>query len=367
MSSSREQMARPALSRINNVQALRGFAALLVVLGHSGWNPPGLMGFGTFGVDIFFVISGFIMAMIVARNPDKFFLRRLIRILPLYWTATFGVFVLAAWKPNLMMHTRANWGELALSLLFIPFFKNGATNVASPVLFVGWTLNYEMFFYVVLALCLLVSRKWAAWMACAAIVITMLVCRPFGLRYAATMLYSDPIILEFVLGVLAYHAATSFSAERCRHLRWPAGALLVLAALFMVSVQATRLWPPILITRLVPFGVPSFFLVASAAVLSRGGADTRLRLLVLLGDASYVIYILHTYVLDGFNRVLAHRWPALKIDHAPGCLLSMALVTSLSVLIYLRAEKPAVDWLSDKFGTRRIPKAEVKDPAESMA
>jgi len=82
---------KPSLDKINNVQALRGFAALLVVLGHTEYAPPGMRPLGTFGVDIFFVISGFIMAMIVDRNPEKFLLRRFVRILPLYWTATLGV------------------------------------------------------------------------------------------------------------------------------------------------------------------------------------------------------------------------------------------------------------------------------------
>jgi peptidoglycan/LPS O-acetylase OafA/YrhL len=123
-------------------------------------------------------------------------------------------------------------------------------------------------------------------------------------------------------------------------------------------------WP---LPRVVTSGVPSFFLVAGAALLSRTGWDTRSRTAVLLGDASYCVYILHTYVLDGFNRLLSPVFAALAIDRLAGCLLSISLVVALSVLIYLKAEKPAIDWLSDKFGTRRIPRAEAKDPAESMA
>jgi peptidoglycan/LPS O-acetylase OafA/YrhL len=359
-------MANPPLSRINNVQALRGFAALLVVLGHSGYALPGMEAFGTFGVDIFFVISGFIMAMIVDRNPEKFFARRLIRILPLYWTATVGVFLLAAWRPEWMIHTRANFEELALSLLFIPFFKNG-THVASPVLFVGWTLNYEMFFYVTLALSLLVYRRRAKLLACLMVIATMLLCRPLGARYAATAAYSDPVILEFVLGVAAWSLLRRLDHARAVRLRWPAVSMVVVSALTMISIQGTRLWPVILVTRLISCGVPSFFLVGGAALLSKSGWDTRSKSLVLLGDASYVIYIIHTYVLDGFNRVLAKKLPILAIDHTVGCLLSVSLVLGLSVVIYLKAEKPVVDWLSAKFGTKHIRLAEVKDPAESVA
>jgi exopolysaccharide production protein ExoZ len=167
--------------------------------------------------------------------------------------------------------------------------------------------------------------------------------------------------------VLAYTLVARFNQAQARSLRWPAIVLIAVTAFAMISYQATSLWPPNHLGRLYTFGVPSFFLVVSAAILSRSGADTRSRLLVLLGDASYVIYILHTYVLDGFNRVLARRWPVLQIDHLLGCVLSITLVTALSVVIYLKAEKPTIDWLSERFGTRRIPRAEVKDPAESMA
>lgn len=357
----------PQPNRINNVQALRGFAALLVVLGHTEFALPGMQPFGTFGVDIFFVISGFIMAMIVDRNSEKFFLRRLIRILPLYWTATLGVFALAAFTPRLMMHTRANWGELALSLLFIPFFKNGATMNANPILFVGWTLNYEMFFYVVLAICLAFTRKHATLIAGAIIALTLVICRPFGNRTAITLLYGYPIILEFPFGIAAYWLVRRMSLAQTVRLRRPAAFAVAAAALLMISFQGTSLWPRISLHRLFLFGVPSFVLVGSAALLSKSGWDTRSRLLVLLGDASYVMYILHTYILDGFDRVLARRAPALAIHHPAGCVISVALAIVVSIAVYLWAEKPVVDWLSDKFGTRRIPRAEVKDPAQSMA
>ena len=77
------------------------------------------------------------------------------------------------------------WWELGLSLLFVPFFKESGT--PNPILFVGWTLNYEMYFYVVLALCLLVSRKRAPWLAAGVLVAVMLALHPFGHRLAVTM------------------------------------------------------------------------------------------------------------------------------------------------------------------------------------
>jgi peptidoglycan/LPS O-acetylase OafA/YrhL len=351
--------------RINNVQALRGFAALMVVLGHTMFAFPHMVPFGTFGVDIFFVISGFIMAMICDRNPEKFLLRRVIRIVPLYWTATLGVFVLAVVAPELMKTTRPVPWELALSLLFVPFYKESGT--VNPILFVGWTLNYEMFFYVVLAICLRVSRRRATLLAAVVLFAVLLLCQPFGDRLAVTTLYGNSILLEFVLGMVAYALVRATPEMRARKLRWLAALGVVAAAAMLIFDAGFEMYPFTHWDRLSGQGMPSFVLVLSAAMLSRGGADTRVRLLVLLGDASYVIYILHTYVLDGFDRVLAKRWPAVSIAQPLGCVASIALVTVLSVGIYLWAERPVVDWLSEKFGTRRIRRAEVADPAESMA
>jgi exopolysaccharide production protein ExoZ len=362
----RMTVAKPSLDRINNVQALRGFAALLVVFGHTEFALPGMRAFGTFGVDIFFVISGFIMAMILDRNPQKFFLRRLIRILPLYWAATFGVWLLAAWKPQWMMHTSANWHDLLLSLLFIPFFKNGGAD-PRPVLFVGWTLNYEMFFYVVLAVCLRVTRTRTAICASALMFAIMLACRFSGLHSAWAQMYGNLLVMEFVLGMAAYWLVSKSSHARAHRLLRPAAALASSAALLMVLLQGVDMWPYIWVDRLYLFGLPSFVLVASAALLSKAHMDTRSRLLVLLGDASYVMYILHSYVLDGFDRLLGPRVPWLHIYRPVGCVVSIALVIAISILLYLYAERPAVDWLSVKFGTRNIPRAEVKDPATSMA
>lgn len=352
-------------TRINNVQALRGFAALLVVFGHAAYSLPGIGPFGSFGVDIFFVISGFIMAMICDRNPEKFFLRRLIRILPLYWTATLGVFVLAKYAPSLMKTTKPVWWELGLSLLFVPFFKESGT--PNPILFVGWTLNYEMYFYVVLALCLLVSRKRAPWLAAGVLVAVMLALHPFGHRLAVTMVYGDFVVLEFVLGMAAYHLVGAMSQARVEQLRAAWVGLAVVAASTLIAMEGWQLWPMMHWNRVVPWGVPAFCLVVSASALSKAGADTRVKLLVVLGDASYVIYIIHTYILDGFDRVVAKRVPALAIHTGLGCVVSVTLVAVLAVGIYLWAERPVVDWLSVKFGTRRIKRAEVKDPAESMA
>ncbi len=114
---------------IRNLQVLRGLAALLVVFVHlSEYLLPhiGVPSFGGAGVDIFFVISGFIMIVTTADRdvtPVTFMADRVARIVPTYWVTTLAVFGLALALPSLLEFTRADWTELLKSLAFIPFMK----------------------------------------------------------------------------------------------------------------------------------------------------------------------------------------------------------------------------------------------------
>ena len=149
-----------------NIQALRAVAAFLVVFVHidrlaelAGFR-AGTTVFGNTGVDLFFVISGFIMVVTVTERPQspaQFFRHRVARIVPLYWLVTLAVFTLALVAPVLLQSTRANPAELLKSLAFIPYRRfDGQMH---PLVFVGWTLNYEMMFYALFAVGMLFSRK----------------------------------------------------------------------------------------------------------------------------------------------------------------------------------------------------------------
>jgi exopolysaccharide production protein ExoZ len=155
---------RPESSPLVSIQALRAIAALLVFWGHAilTLNPKEAAEFprlyGPFGVDLFFVISGFVMVYSSERlfgrpgAPIKFFARRLARIVPLYWAAT----AILVWFVVPYASTKAVLG----SLFFVPHLP-----VEAPLLFVGWTLIFEMFFYVVFAIALSRSGASQSWPA----------------------------------------------------------------------------------------------------------------------------------------------------------------------------------------------------------
>ncbi len=142
-----------------SIQYLRAVAAYLVVLFHISATLNGkgsdiaVFETGAIGVDIFFVLSGFLMAMIVGQRREidgQFLLRRIIRIAPLYYLLTSVLFVIAALAPDFLVSDRLNFAQLFASFLFIPF--PSADGSLAPILSLGWTLNYEMFFYCLIAL-----------------------------------------------------------------------------------------------------------------------------------------------------------------------------------------------------------------------
>ncbi|MEG8039988.1 acyltransferase [Sphingomonas sp. LR60] len=150
--------ARP---QFDNIQYLRAVAALMVVFHHArnplagGFNP--LLGYtiGEAGVDIFFVISGFIMLTIgVKEQVGTFISRRLVRIYPLYWIACFlTLFVLiASKKENLFV------GHVIKSFLLIPYYNPIHGGEIWPILVPGWTLSYELFFYGIFAIGLVAKK-----------------------------------------------------------------------------------------------------------------------------------------------------------------------------------------------------------------
>jgi exopolysaccharide production protein ExoZ len=195
--------------KVYSLQALRAIAAWLVIAAHALHdvthgelsNPMTSFAWalGSIGVDIFFVISGFIMVHIcwddfaLPGGAQHFMRRRIVRIVPLYWVATIAALVfhrVSAKAPE-------GWAELLQSLLFIPYYKE---NVGwRPILGQGWTLNYEMMFYAIFAVALTFPRK----LALPGIAVVLGIVTSVGPVLPSGILtyLSSPIVLWFVLGV----------------------------------------------------------------------------------------------------------------------------------------------------------------------
>jgi len=253
-----------------NLHLLRVIAALGVVYFHTT-SVAGLKldwDVGSRGVDVFFVISGFIIAYIGTSKPEQFFLRRLIRVVPFYWAATAFVFAMVSIAPKLFHTTTASVPHLIASLLFIPHM--GADGEMQPTLILGWSLNFEMFFYVLFALALGISRRWSPLICVGWIVAFVIAIHTFATHSDAMNFYARPIVLEFCYGIgvfYLFHWCSEHKAALARiaALKW---LLLVILVGNLVLLNVLEEYTRDELPRHIAAGIPSFFIVASALLLA---------------------------------------------------------------------------------------------------
>jgi exopolysaccharide production protein ExoZ len=294
--------------RIYSVQLLRAVAALLVLSGHvigaatrAGNGPRVGLPTGA-GVDLFFAISGFIMVFASDRlftrpgASKAFFSRRIARVVPLYWLTTTAMLVVMA-AGSRGISGLPDWTYILSSYLFIPDASFGSVDgIAFPLLSLGWTLNYEMFFYVVFSAFIVLPRRHAT----AGVVAALCAWVAFGMviQPASTILaaWTQPIVLEFALGLLIGNALLDG-----RSLSRPIALAILIAACIWVVADPLGLvvthQTPNDFRRLFGWGVPAAAVLA-AVVLGPGELPASCeRPAALLGDASYSLYLTHPFVL----------------------------------------------------------------------
>ncbi|MAY60783.1 MAG: hypothetical protein CML29_01100 [Rhizobiales bacterium] len=333
------------------VQYLRGFAALAVFLFHvssltvATWGPnaAGIDHVGAAGVDLFFVISGFVMAMIVARpgpfRPGDFLLRRIARVVPGYYLATFGIFVLAMLAPS-VTSTHAELPALVRSLAFIPW--PDAQGFMAPLLLVGWTLNYEVFFYLLILLVvgLFGDRRLYGLIGllCALVLFGWLV-RPV---HPTAAFYTDSILLEFAFGILVWHlhrVAGNGRADTFSFIVFVGG--VVFFALQHESdpgAYRTLLW-----------GVPSAMILFGGLRVMRFPSPS----MAALGDWSYAFYLTHLFVITGYIRIVMPRLPDLELMWIYHYTAMTVLALSVAWGFHRFVEVPANRYIVRRFSGRK--------------
>jgi exopolysaccharide production protein ExoZ len=294
------------------LQYLRAIAALMVVYFHSVLQVPKVNSgfdwefhlFGETGVDIFFVLSGFVMWLTTAGrqiSPVEFYRRRIKRIVPLYWLATIFSAVVALVAPSILKSTVFNLPHLIASLLFLPWHNPADPDLITPVVVPGWTLNYEMFFYFVFGLLLMVREKWRLHALVGAMTAIIVACHLSPVQNTATTFYGETIIYEFLAGAVL----AKLYLEKVllpRRMAWP---LIALGFAFLLINEALCDAS----TRAYMWGIPAVVIVYSAVSIDFSRLPT-IGWLNYLGDASYSIYITHAFML-AFLRVVCG---ILKID-----------------------------------------------------
>jgi peptidoglycan/LPS O-acetylase OafA/YrhL len=348
--------------RFVNVQGLRALAALLVLGLHVNvleirfTGNPFLNAFspiGNWGVDLFFVISGFVMITSTWNDFGtpaiswRFFLRRLTRIYPPYLVILFPIALLYIVAPTMVNDAQAIKPNVIASFLMLPQAGFG-------LLVVGWTLVYEMFFYVVFALVLAANRRFCLPLMALWGVLTLIagaIVRPMHNLYFAT--YTDSIMLEFIFGVgIGYVVAT-----RRIPLVLPCLVLgiagLVAADLWYVPFNAAHGLGGTL--RFLCIGGPMTLFFAGVVGLETQYARTFPGWLIVIGNASYSLYLWHLPLGVFFGRLTGH--PALlrnPVAHAAWLVLLTALVLGASILLYNLVERPLLKYFSGKLEPRPL-------------
>ena len=330
--------------QFTGVQILRFVAAMLVVVMHTtqaisihitGAGPDHYWADGSAGVDIFFVISGFVMAMSTptppAHGPSRiqaawiFMKRRLLRIVPLYWFYTLLKAALLLALPALAIRSSLAPGHFTASLMFIPAMS--PWGLIEPTLPVGWTLNFEMLFYAVFALALALGA--ARIKFCLLIFALLFLSARYFPDSVALTFYGRSLVFEFILGACIAHLFLHY-----RTMAPPVGLLAVMAGMvFMFGID----WG-IGTDRLITWGGGAAVAVLGAVWLepwtARVQATARLS---FLGDASYSIYLSHTFVVPAVVLILKR----LGVLDSLVIVLTVALAVIVSgCLSYVWLERP---------------------------
>lgn len=336
-------MARRLLS---NVQILRFAAALAVLLSHAGdlflprdslfwiipWNA---------GVDVFFVISGFVMVYLSDGQFGRrgvawaFLVRRALRIVPPYWLFTTLMMATALLFGEHVRNSEATPAVLATSYAFIPWPRaDGAIN---PLLSQGWTLNYEAFFYLAFAAALPFRRGLI--LLSSGFVALSLVHYWLSPDWVAPWFWSQPIILEFIAGI-------ALGKLYLRGVRLSPGVAAMLAVAALAMLFAMRHLDQGII-RPISLGIPALLLCASLALARE---PDRLpawrRAMVAGGDSSYTLYLSHTFTAHALLLVWA--WTGYE---APWLGMAVAVIGAMLAahILYRLVERPGVDWLQRRF------------------
>lgn len=327
-----------ASNTVYSIQALRALAAWLVVAHHFMQLIPGAntaygdgVGWffasrGNFGVDIFFVISGFIMMASTSRGvikPATFFLRRIFRIVPAYWFFTLILASIALLHLSTFSSVKLDGTHTLQSLFFIPHSNPNGLSHHFPLLTVGWTLFFEFMFYLVFTLILFLPTR----MKLVTLMLTLVACTYlYPWNWPGSSWLRDPVMLEFGLGALIASGYKYLPTANPNKTRYLISILMAISALvILVPYYGAYI-------RLFAAGI-----LVVAGLLMEPWLATQQKL-NYLGNISYSTYLSHTIII----LALAPLYVALPSPFSGilTILIGSMLIILISHLSYLYIERP---------------------------
>ena len=306
------------MGKLRSLQILRFFAALSVVWEHAVTRVAQVYTGGQAGVDLFFVLSGFVISHAARTRPETFLRDRLTRIYPIYWV----------WAAGWLALTALDWPiggwPLFTTLTLLP------APVASPLhtyVGVGWTLSFEMLFY----LSVWLTLRGLSWRVLALAYVAAAAASIFS-PVGMFKFLGSPMVIEFALGVLAYHLGRGRPAL--------GAAALTLAIILFCIVPKSLIQAQAWMESYIGLGRVGFIgPIAFMAVWGAAQFDCGSRLwepLVLLGDASYTIYLSHLLLLLTAAKLAGHPFDPI---------VATVACVGIGLAAYLIAERPLLGFV----------------------
>jgi exopolysaccharide production protein ExoZ len=346
-------VARP-IHNFYYLQYVRGIAALMVVYFHAlvqldtmGIATP-LPRIGEPGVDLFFVLSGFLMWVTTVNSkmtPLTFMRKRIIRVIPLYWTLTLFAAGVALVAPNVLKHTVLEGHHLIASLLFWPAPNPAYTGAGeqgmllTPLLVPGWTLNYEAFFYVLFGLMMFVKPTARLLLLPALFGVLVWANATFNSHSPALAVFGHPMVFEFYFGVLV-----AVMVKRGWYPRPTIAAAMLTAGIAAMVILNLRFTVE---DRLLAFGLPATWIVYCLCALELQRPALRSKWLQAIGDASYSLYLTHVFSLPLCRLVFQHLTTATDLfTQLLFCLACELLSITVGLMVFRAYEQPIANYLS---------------------
>lgn len=336
--------------QLNSLQSIRAFATIFVLLYHStilfktSYNYEfmyDIFSFGYAGVDIFFVLSGFLMFFLHSSDIGNskvlktFILKRFIRIYPIYWVVLLIIIFLNTFISNLGTEDSKDFINVLKSFILIPQSQDDL------LLSVSWTLSYEIFFYLCFCLLFIFNKNLRIILGAVWIIVFIVLLFINVESYIVNFLF-DPINFEFLLGVLI--ARIVLSKSQIKYSLYYVSGLIFWG--FAILIEIYQL---IEINRVIQFGIPSTLIIMGVVSKEISGTIKKSKVLTYLGDASYSIYLTH-YLLLSF---LAKIFNSLNLFNLLGYGFSIILISITSLLLgcifHMNIEKPMLKLLKTVF------------------
>jgi len=318
-----------------SIQLLRAVAAVMVVVFHvlnkaqnTGVIVTHPFMSGAAGVDLFFMISGFIMVYITHNKKvsiKDFLLKRVVRIIPLYWIMTTVAAIVFLLFPS-MINSQNGVTTILNSYTLIPVKEN-------ILLTVAWTLRYEVLFYLIFSISLLLGS--ARYIACGITITTLSLLSLTSPQNFYMSFVTNPIIIEFVIGMLIYFAVASLNSNY--------GFLIIIGGVSLLFQNQTEHSEGI---RVFFYAIPMLMVFLGMISLEGKLSASKNKLIkftAYLGDASYSIYLSHLFTIGATYFIGNKATP--NINQFIFIPVSIALSIFLGLLCYEIVEKPITKYI----------------------